>query len=52
MQSAEGNGTGTTSVYYNKANTASLDMGQNVAPGQYDAPITWTLNATPDNSVN
>lgn len=46
MQSAEGNGTGTTSVYYNKVNTASLDMGQ------YDAPITWTLNATPDNSVN
>ncbi|MBJ7617338.1 WxL domain-containing protein [Weissella confusa] len=52
MQSAQGTGYGSTSVYYNKANTASLDMGANVPAGQYDAPITWTLNATPNDSVN
>ncbi|OJF03899.1 hypothetical protein BKY29_03550 [Weissella confusa] len=52
MQSAQGTGYGSTSVYYNKANTASLDMGANVPAGQYDAPITWTLNATPNASVN
>ena len=52
MQSAQGTGYGSTSVYYNKANTASLDMGANVPAGQYDAPITWTLNATPNESVN
>ncbi|MEE0001909.1 MAG: WxL domain-containing protein [Weissella confusa] len=52
MQSAHGTGYGSTSVYYNKANTASLDMGANVPAGQYDAPITWTLNATPNASVN
>lgn len=52
MQSAQGTGYGSTSVYYNKANTASLDMGANVQAGQYDAPITWTLNATPNASVN
>lgn len=52
MQSAQGRGYGSTSVYYNKANTASLDMGANVPAGQYDAPITWTLNATPNASVN
>lgn len=40
MQSAQGTGYGSTSVYYNKANTASLDMGANVPAGQYDAPIT------------
>ena len=51
MQSAQGTGYGSTSVYYNKANTASLDMGANVPAGQYDAPITWTLNATPNASV-
>lgn len=52
MQSAQGTGYGSTSVYYNKANTASLEMGANVPAGQYDAPITWTLNATPNASVN
>ncbi|MCT0005731.1 WxL domain-containing protein [Weissella confusa] len=52
MQSAQGTGYGSTSVYYNKANTASLDMGANVPAGQYDAPITGTLNATPNASVN
>lgn len=52
MQSAQGTGYGSTSVYYNKANTASLDMGANVPAGQYDAPIIWTLNATPNASVN
>lgn len=52
MQSAQGTGYGSTSVYYNKVNTASLDMGANVPAGQYDAPITWTLNATPNASVN
>ena len=52
MQSAQGTGYGSTSVYYNKANTGSLDMGANVPAGQYDAPITWTLNATPNASVN
>lgn len=52
MQSAQGTGYGSTSVYYNKANTASLDMGANVPAGQHDAPITWTLNATPNASVN
>lgn len=52
MQSAQGTGYGSTSVYYNKANTASLDMGANVPAGQYDAPITRTLNATPNASVN
>lgn len=52
MQSAQGTGYGSTSVYYNKANTASLDMGANVPAGHYDAPITWTLNATPNASVN
>ena len=52
MQSAQGTGYGSTSVYYNKANTASLDMGANVPAGQYDAPITWTLNAKPNASVN
>ena len=52
MQSAQGTGYGSTSVYYNKANTASLDMGANVPAGQYDAPITWILNAAPDDSVN
>ena len=52
MQSAQGTGYGSTSVYYNKANTASLDMGANVPAGQYDPPITWTLNATPNASVN
>ncbi|MFR2312838.1 MAG: WxL domain-containing protein [Weissella confusa] len=52
MQSAQGTGYGSTSVYYNKANTASLDMGANVPAGQYDAPITWTLNAMPNASVN
>ena len=52
MQSAQGTGYGSTSVYYNKANTASLDIGANVPAGQYDAPITWTLNATPNASVN
>lgn len=52
MQSAQGTGYGSTSVYYNRANTASLDMGANVPAGQYDAPITWTLNATPNASVN
>ena len=52
MQSAQGTGYGSASVYYNKANTASLDMGANVPAGQYDAPITWTLNATPNASVN
>ncbi|MBJ7692396.1 WxL domain-containing protein [Weissella confusa] len=52
IQSAQGTGYGSTSVYYNKANTASLDMGANVPAGQYDAPITWTLNATPNASVN
>ena len=52
MQSAQGTGYGSTSVYYNKANTASLDMGANVPAGQYDAPITWTLNAPPNASVN
>ena len=52
MQSAQGTGYGSTSVYYNKANTASFDMGANVPAGQYDAPITWTLNATPNASVN
>ena len=52
MQSAQGTGYGSTSVYYNKANPASLDMGANVPAGQYDAPITWTLNATPNASVN
>lgn len=52
MQSAQGTGYGSASVYYNKANTASLDMGANVPAGQYDAPITWTLNATPNDSVN
>lgn len=52
MQLAQGTGYGSTSVYYNKANTASLDMGANVPAGQYDAPITWTLNATPNASVN
>jgi hypothetical protein len=52
MQSAQGTGYGSTSVYYDKANTASLDLGANVPAGQYDAPITWTLNATPDDSVN
>ena len=39
MQSAQGTGYGSTSVYYNKANTASLDMGANVPAGQYDAPV-------------
>lgn len=43
MQSAQGTGYGSTSVYYNKANTASLDMGANVPAGQYDAPITMRL---------
>ena len=52
MQSAQGTGYGSTSVYYNKANTGSLDMGANVPAGQYDAPITWILNAAPDDSVN
>lgn len=52
MQSGVGGVNGSTSVYYNKANTVSLDMGANVAPGQYDAPITWTLSANPDASVN
>ena len=52
MQSAQGTGYGSTSVYYNKANTGSLDMGANIPACQYDAPITWILNAAPDDSVN
>ncbi|GAK31802.1 conserved protein [Weissella oryzae SG25] len=52
LKSSQGNGTGSTTVYYNKANDASLDMGANVPAGQYDAPITWTLNATPTSASN
>ena len=52
MQSAQGMGYGSTTVYYSKAKDAALDMGANVPEGKYSAPITWTLNATPDASVN
>ena len=52
MQSAQGTGYGSTTVYYSKAKDAALDMGANVPEGKYSAPITWTLNATPDASVN
>lgn len=52
MKATAGRGIGSTSVYYNKASSASLDMGANIPAGQYDAPITWNLNATPTDSVN
>lgn len=52
LKSSLGNGTGSTTVYYDKAKDASLDMGANVPAGQYDAPITWTLNATPTSASN
>lgn len=52
MQSAQGTGYGSTTVYYSKAKDAALDMSANVPEGKYSAPITWTLNATPDASVN
>ncbi|WP_134644666.1 WxL domain-containing protein [Weissella cibaria] len=52
MQSAQGTGYGSTTVYYSKAKDAALDMGANVPEGKYSATITWTLNATPDVSVN
>ncbi|WP_054658718.1 WxL domain-containing protein [Apilactobacillus ozensis] len=35
--------TGTTSAYYKNANNASLNLSNNVDPGKYAAPITWTL---------
>ncbi|WCE25814.1 hypothetical protein PKU16_04310 [Weissella cibaria] len=52
MQSAQVTGYGSTTVYYSKAKDAALDMGANVPEGKHSAPITWTLNATPDASVN
>ncbi|CAM2867942.1 WxL domain-containing protein [Fructilactobacillus fructivorans] len=40
-----GQGLGTTSVDYSKSTDASLNMPANVNPADYNAPITWTLNA-------
>ena len=52
LRATDTRGQGSTMVYYNKADSASLTMPANVKAGQYDAPITWTLNATPNDSVN
>lgn len=45
IQANEGRGSNSTLVYYDKPQTASLDMPGNIPTGQYSAPITWTLNA-------